>query len=156
MMVRTRLARPPHSSRGAHDSDAGGATAQVESARGRLDPAAIARLRELDPSGQGQLLQRVFTAFEASLARLMPQIEQARETADAAGIRLVSHTLKSSSATVGALALSNLCAEIEALAREQLVPEAVARIADMQLEVEAVREALRDVCAAAVHEAGPA
>jgi len=156
MTVRTRLARPPHSRLGAQDSVAGGALAHVESTRGRLDSAALARLRELDPSGQGQLLQRVFTAFETSLARLMPQIEQARDAADAAGIRLVTHTLKSSSATVGALGLSSLCAEIEALARDQQVPEAVARIAEMQIEVEAVREALRDVCATAARGPGSA
>jgi HPt (histidine-containing phosphotransfer) domain-containing protein len=124
--------------------------------RGRLDAEAIARLRELDPGGQGLLLQRVFAAFEKSLSRLMPQIEHARDTADGAGIRLVAHTLKSSSATVGALGLSRVCAEIEALARDQQVPEAIARIAEMQLEVEAVREALRDVCAAAVPGAGAA
>jgi HPt (histidine-containing phosphotransfer) domain-containing protein len=124
--------------------------------RGRLDAEAIARLRELDPGGQGLLLQRVFAAFEKSLSRLMPQIEQARDAADGAGIRLVAHTLKSSSATVGALGLSRVCAEIEALARDQQVPEAIARIAEMQLEVEAVREALRDVCAVAVPGAGAA
>lgn len=155
-MVRTRLARPPHSGHGAQDPDAGGARATVESTRGRLDASAIARLRELDPSGQGQLLQRVFAAFEGSLLRLMPQIVQARDSADAAGIRLVTHTLKSSSATVGALGLSSLCAEIEALARDQRVPEAAARIAEMQLEVEAVREALRDMCATADRGAGSA
>jgi hypothetical protein len=61
-----------------------------------------------------------------------------------------------SSATVGALGLSSLCAEIEALARDQRVPEAAARIAEMQLEVEAVREALRDMCATADRGAGSA
>jgi len=156
MMVRTRIARPPHSGLGAHDPDVGGAAAQAEPARGRLDEQAIARLRELDPSGQGRLLQRVFVAFEASLSRLMPRIEQARDAADSASIRLVAHTLKSSSATVGALGLSRVCAEIEALVRDQRVPEAIARIPEMQLEVEAVREALRDLSVAAASGAGAA
>jgi hypothetical protein len=44
----------------------------------------------------------------------------------------------------------------EALARDQRVPEAAARIAEMQLEVEAVREALRDMCATADRGAGSA
>ena len=84
--------------------------------QGVLNPEAIRRLRELDPTGESQLLSRVFQAFETSLNRLLPQLEQARTTADAASVRLVAHTLKSSSATIGAAQLSKVCAEVEAMA----------------------------------------
>lgn len=86
---------------------------------------------------------RVFNAFETSLNRLVPQLIQARDAADASGVRLVAHTLKSSSATVGALALSRLCAEVEVLARDSRLDEAGPGLSQMLVEADAVRESLR-------------
>ena len=83
-----------------------------------LDLAALARLSELDPTGANRLVERVLQAFKTSVARLRPQAEAARLNGDPAGIRLVAHTLKSSSASIGALRLSALCAAIEASIRE--------------------------------------
>ena len=82
-----------------------------------LDPAALARLTELDPKGENQLLTRVLRAFQASVARLRPQAEAARLSGDRAGLRLVAHTLKSSSASIGAMHLSQLCAQLETTIR---------------------------------------
>lgn len=84
-----------------------------------LDPAALAQLRQLDPSGNSGLLARVLSAFDASLTRLLGQLIEARKGADMAVYRHVAHTLKSSSASVGALELSRLCAEVEGRARDQ-------------------------------------
>jgi len=82
-----------------------------------LDPVALARLGELDPTGANHLLERVLRAFQTSVNRLRPQLDVARGSDDRAGIRLVAHTLKSSSASIGALHLSQLCAQIETAIR---------------------------------------
>lgn len=82
-----------------------------------LDPQALQHLSELDPTGQSRLVQRVLQAFQASVARLRPQFEAARASGDRAALRLVAHTLKSSSASIGAKHLSQLCAQIEAAIR---------------------------------------
>jgi len=82
-----------------------------------LDAAALQRLRELDPDGGNQVVQRVMQAFELSLTRLMAQAVDAHRDGDMAAIRHVAHTLKSSSASVGALGLSRRCSEIENLLR---------------------------------------
>lgn len=116
--------------------------------QGVLNPEAIRRLRELDPTGESQLLTRVFQAFETSLNRLLPQLEQARGTADAAGVRLVAHTLKSSSATIGALQLSKVCAEVETMAQELRLDAATSGIDLILSEAQAVRIALRNLTAA--------
>ncbi|MEO7152765.1 MAG: Hpt domain-containing protein [Burkholderiaceae bacterium] len=84
---------------------------------GRLDPSALARLAELDPRNENQLVRRVLTAFAASAARLMPQFEAARSGPDLNALRYVAHTLKSSSASIGATALSATCAEVESRVR---------------------------------------
>ena len=82
-----------------------------------LDPAALARLTELDPKGENQLLERVLRAFQSSAARLRPQADAARLSGDHAALRLVAHTLKSSSASIGAMHLSQLCAQVETTIR---------------------------------------
>ena len=116
--------------------------------QGVLNPEAIRRLRELDPTGESQLLTRVFQAFETSLNRLLPQLEQARGAADAAGVRLVAHTLKSSSATIGAIQLSKVCAEVETMAQELRLDAATSGIELILSEAQAVRVALRNLTAA--------
>ncbi len=96
-----------------------------------LDAEALARLRELDPTGANGLLGRVLNAFQSSVTRLLPQMHAAQQRADAAGVRYVVHTLKSSSASIGAIKLSTLCAEIESMIR-------LGNFEDMQARVDAV------------------
>jgi HPt (histidine-containing phosphotransfer) domain-containing protein len=103
-----------------------------------LDPAALARLAELDPKGENHLLERVLQAFQTSVARLRPQAEAARQKGDRAGVRLVVHTLKSSSASIGAMHLSQLCAQIETTIR-------VESGEDLEALLDAFNAALDDV-----------
>lgn len=86
---------------------------------GLLDAEALDRLRALDPQGQSGLLQRVLATYATSLRRLLEQLQVARANADVQRQRHVVHTLKSSSASVGALKLSALCAEIETRMRDE-------------------------------------
>jgi len=83
-----------------------------------LDAAALANLAQLDPTGANRLLQRVLTTYRSSMARLLAQLVQARAQDDPGTQRLVAHTLKSSSASVGALLLSGVCGEAEKALRE--------------------------------------
>lgn len=88
-----------------------------------LDPAALANLAQLDPTGANRLMHRVLTTYRSSMARLLAQLAQARTQSDAAAMRLVSHTLKSSSASVGAIALSTLCSDAERALRDGRLDE---------------------------------
>lgn len=114
-----------------------------------LDRAALERLGELDPNGQNKLMQRVVDAFETSVARLIPQIELASQTHDRDGMRHVAHTLKSSSASIGALRLSRMCAELEALIRLERSDDHVPHVDRICRETEVVLKALREVVAVA-------
>lgn len=117
--VPTPPLRSPAGDVAAGASGAGAATAASSRAWEQvLDRDALDRLRELDPSGQGGLVERVLATYAQSLAKLLDQLAVARAAADAQGLRHVSHTLKSSSASVGALQLSTLCADIERRVRE--------------------------------------
>ncbi len=78
-----------------------------------LDPQALARLRELDPDGRQGVLGRVLTAFDTSLARMIAQLQAEADGGSPDVVAGIAHTLKSSSASVGALALSQACADVE-------------------------------------------
>jgi CheY-like chemotaxis protein len=110
---------------------------------GVLDAGALDRLRELDPSGENQLLERVMKAFDTSLERLLPQLQDAQASHDLTGIRHVVHTLKSSSASIGALKMSQICAEIEAMVRREATQGMDDRIVALQAEVVIVVAATR-------------
>ena len=110
-----------------------------------LDAESLERLRELDPQGANGLLPRVLRAFDTSLARLLGQLEEARARDDAAAMRHVAHTLKSSSASVGALELSRICADIERRLREPDPGELQPLLDDMVEQSLRVRAVLRPV-----------
>jgi HPt (histidine-containing phosphotransfer) domain-containing protein len=108
-----------------------------------LDVQALERLRELDPGGRNNLVARILEAFTGSVAKLQPQLEQARRDADLKTIRHVAHTLKSSSASIGAVRLSPLCAEVEALARDERGDVIGPRVDALVIEIGHVLNAIR-------------
>ena len=121
------------------ETPGGGAAATA----GVLDAGALDRLRELDPKGENQLLQRVLTAFQTSTARLVPQVRTACTAGDLNGVRHVAHTLKSSSASIGALRLAQMCSELEAMIRLDKVEFLTERVEAMCAEIDVVLQALR-------------
>lgn len=114
-----------------------------ETPAGLLDPASLQRLRELDPSGDNGVLERVLRTFESSLGRLLAQARRAQGAHDPGTVRHVAHTLKSSSASVGALELSRRCADIESRLRAQRDSDLDALLDGMHAEGERVLSAVR-------------
>ncbi len=113
-----------------------------------LDAQALQRLHELDPNGENQLITRVVNAFEVSVKRLMPQLALALPGLDLAAVRHVAHTLKSSSASLGAIKLSQMCSELENLSRLGKTEGVADLAALLQAEVEVVRAALQKLLSA--------
>ena len=107
-----------------------------------LDAQALAGLSMLDPTGANKLVERVLGTYQGSLGRLMEQMTEARQRGDHAGIRLAAHTLKSSSASIGALDLSRLCAATEQAVREGQLDSLPALVDDLQAEARRVEQAV--------------
>ncbi len=108
-----------------------------------LDEVALQRLRDLDPDGRNHLLERVLRAFETSVARLGAQLVEARARDDMQAVRHAVHTLKSSSASIGALRLSRLCAEIEAAVRQEAFAGLPPLLDDVDRELAVVLQAVQ-------------
>lgn len=113
-----------------------------------LDPVALAKLRELDPDGQHGVVERVMAAFQGSLQRMLAQLAAEAARGDGADLVVVAglaHTLKSSSASVGALELSRSCAEVERRLRHDgpgSLPEDITRLQDAARAALAAVEAM--------------
>jgi hypothetical protein len=88
-------------------------------AEARLDETALGKLRELDPDGRIGVLAKVLRTYEQSLPKMISQFEQARRNHDEAGLMHVAHTLRSSSAAVGALDLAQACQAVERHLRDR-------------------------------------
>jgi CheY-like chemotaxis protein/HPt (histidine-containing phosphotransfer) domain-containing protein len=111
-------------------------------APGVLEPGALAELRELGCAGASDVVTRVVEAYLRSAPELLRALEDAERAADTAGVARAAHTLKSSSAQVGAARLALLAKELEALGRGGSLEGVAERIRAARAELDAVQEAL--------------
>ena len=82
------------------------------------------QLRELDPSGGMGLARRILQIYLDSSGTSMAQIEQAIAASDVETLRRAAHSLKSSSANVGAETLSGLFKQLEGLGKDGKLEQA--------------------------------
>ncbi|MGB2816621.1 MAG: response regulator [Burkholderiaceae bacterium] len=82
-----------------------------------LDDSVIQRIREMEQRGAARLLERLVKTYLTTAARLVEDAERALEAGDPEALRHAVHTLKSSSANLGATTLSRHFAALELHAR---------------------------------------
>ena len=82
-----------------------------------LDMHVVQALRELGGDDDPGLFDEVVELFLTDTKNNVAKLVAAFESRDAHALQRVAHTMKSSSANVGALRLSKLCFEIEKLGR---------------------------------------
>ena len=87
-------------------------------AQGGLDCAALENIRETMPGDGDQLLRRVVRRYLDDCPRLIAMMRKAATSGDTDSLGRAAHSLKSSSATVGATALAAQCRLIETAVRE--------------------------------------
>ena len=75
---------------------------------------ALDEIRQLGEGGATGILDRVLHCYLEDSSRLLSRVQEASQSGDVRTLREVAHTLKSSSAQVGALRLSDLCRQLEA------------------------------------------
>jgi CheY-like chemotaxis protein len=111
---------------------------------GVLDPAALESLQEMG-GGEVAFLVELIDVFLEDVPQLLADMRQAVGQGDAAGLRLAAHSLKSNSADFGAMTLSNLCRELEALSKTGMLVGAAELVAQAEAEHERVKTALEAV-----------
>ena len=111
----------------------------------QLDAQALGKLRELDPDGRHGVVVKVLTAFENSLQQACAEMAVARDAGDLGKIGQLAHKLRSSSASVGALALSAVCGEVERQVRDGETTGLMTRVGQFLTEAGRALEAVRAI-----------
>jgi signal transduction histidine kinase/DNA-binding response OmpR family regulator len=114
------------------------APAATQSAR--LDPATLATLRRVRPD----LLQRLLNAFLTHTPHAMTSIEEALARTQVVALQLAAHSLRSSSANVGALRMSRLCRDIEILCEANDINAVLPIAHQLRDEWQAVQQEIRN------------
>jgi HPt (histidine-containing phosphotransfer) domain-containing protein len=131
----------PFSPSAAHPN-APGALAAGNACPDVLDAKALDKLRELDPKGNSRLLERVLGAYAQSLQKLLVQMPAVATPTDAELVRQMAHTLKSSSASVGALDMAARCAEMENAVKDGQAATWQAGVLGLRAEAQRLLQAL--------------
>ena len=83
-----------------------------------IDMKTLESMRPLQRAGQPDVIPRVIGLYLSNAPSMMEELQTAVERGETATVYRLAHSLKSSSAMVGALRLSALCKTLEAKARE--------------------------------------
>lgn len=110
----------------------------------RLDLKAIATLEELDGTSPGMtLLEEVVSTYLETSPALVETLKNAASSGELRAMIAAAHSLKSSSALVGAIEFSEACEQIEKVQSiDSMTRELVARTAS---EFEFVKGALKEI-----------
>ena len=106
-----------------------------------LDPGAMTRLLDITGGDQGFVDELIDTFIEDATTQI-DALRAAASASDAEAIVRPAHSLKSNAANVGATELGELAQGLEADGRTGVVPDVDARVASVETEFIAVRDAL--------------
>jgi CheY-like chemotaxis protein len=110
---------------------------------GALDLTVIERIRDMERRGASRLLERLIQTYLTTAAKHVADAEQALASGDASALRHAVHTLKSSSANLGATGLSQHFATLESHARSRQIHAARRDWPAARSEYERAVQALR-------------
>jgi HPt (histidine-containing phosphotransfer) domain-containing protein len=107
-----------------------------------LDRQVLDQLSKVRTNGKPELLARVINLYLAESPKLIQKLKQAARAGDAPEMAGFAHSLKSSSANVGAKVLSRYCEEAETSARRADTEEARKILSKIETEHGCVLSAL--------------
>lgn len=83
-----------------------------------IDTHAVRALVSLQRPGTHDLVKRIVELFKSETPKAIAAMQQGLDGSDLLSVRNAAHTLKSSSAYIGAIALSERCRDLEAAVRK--------------------------------------
>jgi signal transduction histidine kinase/CheY-like chemotaxis protein/HPt (histidine-containing phosphotransfer) domain-containing protein len=109
-----------------------------------LDETILEGIRRLQRKGAPSVLEKVVTLFCTHTPDVLESLRAAAAQGDAPALRDSAHSLKSSSANVGAMKLSELCRELEVQARSNNLDDSKLYVTKIEAEYERTEVALRE------------
>jgi len=108
-----------------------------------LEAKALQIIRDMAGEGAEEVLAQVIDAYLEDAPKLLQAIAGAIALKDAQTLHPSAHTLKSSSAMLGATHLGNLCKELEAIGRAGTIQDREPKLFQIEAEYERVKAALQ-------------
>jgi two-component system sensor histidine kinase/response regulator len=136
----TRRGTAPAATAGA---PAGEGPQPAEEVAAAIDPAALDQLRGMQTADGTELVAKIVQMFIAQTPSLFDSARAAHASGNARDLRRAAHTLKSTSATVGATNLARLAAALEFEADAGRIEQTPDMLALMQSDFERIVQALR-------------
>ena len=109
---------------GSSPSESTGHSTVEENTSPPRDPCVAKRLRELPPAGDESLLEELFDAFLDNAMTTIDVLRRAARAGDAKGVTQAAHFLRSSSRTVGACGLADICERLEMASGAESITDA--------------------------------
>ena len=116
-----------------------------EKSAAKLDPQTLDTIRTVGGADNPGFLAKLIRLYLENSGTLLGAMRQALEAGTVEELRRAAHSLKSSSAHLGALALSDLCRELEKDSVSGMPVDASARVTSIETEFAAVSQALASV-----------
>jgi hypothetical protein len=107
-----------------------------------IDESVLDALGQLQGKWRPDFVDRVITLFLKTAPALLTDLTIGSAIGKTSMLHLASHTLKACGDIIGAVSLSVLCGELEAIARAGAVPDAAARVEAILEEYGRVEAAL--------------
>jgi HPt (histidine-containing phosphotransfer) domain-containing protein len=104
-----------------------------------LDTTILAALQELSESTGPDFLSQLIADFVQDTTASLEALQAAVHAGNAETLAQVAHSLKGSSASIGALGMADLCATLQALGRRGAVTEAAPLVEQLVGEFSRVR-----------------
>jgi len=108
-----------------------------------IDDSVLAELKEMGGEEGAEFLADVINSYLEDAPQLLNSLSEALPQGDLKLLKQAAHTLKSTSATVGAMNLSELCKVMEAMEGEKVSEERASLLLKIRTEYEKVKVALQ-------------
>jgi HPt (histidine-containing phosphotransfer) domain-containing protein len=112
-----------------------------------IDPEAIANLRDLNPGDGGEFLREIVGIYVEDTPKRIAEMRASIASANTPALTRAAHTIKGSSANVGAQLVKAVAERIEALSRKEGVGGAAPMVDDCEREFERARVELQRLSA---------
>ncbi len=110
-----------------------------------VDFKVLENIMRMQNQGMPDLLSKLIRLYLENSPKYLKQMREALIARDAAAVEVSAHTLKSSSAALGAMGLMQLCKELEEMGRFGLSEKAEKLVSEIETEYDAVNEFLSGI-----------
>jgi len=107
-----------------------------------LDQKILENIRGLQKDGEPSLMDKIITIYLQTTPKLLQDLREAVAASDAQAMRKAAHSLKSSSANVGAMKLSDIFKDVEVIGRTGSIQGAAALLKEIESEYQQVEKSL--------------